>query len=307
MNSEWRGRRERGSIGAIRLIIWLALHAGRGLCRVLLVPISCYFFVTAPQTRRASQQFLSRTLGRQATWPDTIRHLFVFSTTLLDRIYLFHGRQRELVIEVSNEQVFLDAIAAGRGCLLLGSHLGSFEMLGIIGSVEKKLAINMVMHIDDGARLASLIRGGQSPQPYKIIPLGEPGSMLHVKECLDRGEVVGILADRIYAGEATQSLEFMGHPARFSLSPFRLAKVTGAPVVSVFGLFRGGRRYEIVFESLAERVGDEQVKMSSTHSSALSPCTTSLSNCQAAYVRSVERHARQFPYNWFNFYDYWRH
>ncbi|MEO8385918.1 MAG: lipid A biosynthesis acyltransferase [Betaproteobacteria bacterium] len=307
MNSHWRDRRERGSDGAIRLIIWLALHVGRGLCRVLLVPICVYFFATAPQTRRASQQFLSRAMGRPATWGDTIRHLLVFSTTLLDRIYLFHGRQRELDIEVSNEKVFSDAIAAGRGCLLLGSHLGSFEMLGIVGSVEKKLAINMVMHVDDGARLASLIRGEQLALPYKIIPLGQPGSMLQVKECLDRGEVVGILADRVYAGEATQSFEFMGQRARFSLSPFRLAKVTGAPVVAVFGLFRGGRRYEIVFETLAERVDDERTRTSSTPSPALSPRTKSLRDCQAAYVSSLERHARQTPYNWFNFYDYWSH
>ena len=307
MSTQWRGRRERGSIGAIRLIIWLALHVGRGLCRVLLVPICGYFFVTAPQTRRASQQFLNRALGRRATWRDTFRHLFVFSTTLLDRIYLFHGRQREFEIEVTNEQAFRDAIAERRGCLLLGSHLGSFEFLGIVGSVEKKLAINMVMNIDDGARLASLIRGEQSAMPYKIIPLGQPGSMLQVKECLDRGEVVGILADRVYANEATQIRAFMGYPAHFSLSPFRLAKVTGAPVVSVFGLFRGGRHYEIAFELLADGVNDSRSKISSAPSMALSPRSTALNDCMALYVGSLERHARQYPYNWFNFYDYWSH
>ena len=256
MSGPWRDRRERGSNGAIRLIIWLAIHVGRGLCRVLLVPICAYFLVTAPQSRRASRDFLGRALGRAATWRDTFTHLFVFSTTLLDRVYLLHGRQRELDIAVTNESAFWNALAAGRGCLLLGSHLGSFEMLGIVGSVEKKLTINMVMHVNDSARIGGLIMGGQTSLPYKIIPLGEPGSMLRVKECLDRGEVVGILADRIYADEATQSLPFLGSPARFSLSPFRLARITGAPVVSVFGLFRGGRRYEIVFESLASRVED---------------------------------------------------
>ena len=305
MNSQWRGRRERGSSGAIRLIVWLALHAGRGLCRVLLVPICAYFFVTAPQTRRASRQFLGRALGRAATWRDTIRHLFMFSTTLLDRIYLFHGRQHELAIEVTNEAAFWNALAAGRGCLLLGSHLGSFEMLAIVGSVEKKLPINMVMHVDDSAHLDSLIRGEQSMLPWKVIPLGQPGSMLQVKECLERGEVVGILADRVYAAEATQNLEFLGCPARFSLSPFRLARITGVPVVTVFGLFRGGRCYEIVFESLAGRVDDMRAEDCSTSAPAISANAVSLGGCLAAYVSSLERHARQCPYNWFNFYNYW--
>ena len=300
MNGPWRERRERGSSGAIRLIIWLAIHVGRGLCRALLVPICAYFFVTAPQSRRASQQFLSRALGRVATWRDTFMHLFVFSTTLLDRVYLLHGRQRELDIAVANEAVFWDALAAGRGCLLLGSHLGSFEILGIVGSVEKKLTINMVMHVNDSARLGGLIMGGQAALPYKIIPLGEPGSMLRVKECLDRGEVVGILADRIYANETTQSLSFLGSPARFSMSPIRLARLTGAPVVTVFGLFNGGRRYEIVFESLANRVEDTQA----TDFDAAGG-TMSSQRCLAEYVRILERHARTHPYNWFNFYNYW--
>ena len=298
MSGPWRDRRERGSNGAIRLIIWLAIHVGRGLCRVLLVPICAYFFVTAPQSRRASQDFLRRALGRAATWRETFIHLFVFSTTLLDRVYLLHGRQRELDVAVTNEAVFWNALAAGRGCLLFGSHLGSFEMLGIVGSVEKKLAINMVMHVNDSARLGGLIMGGQASLPYKIIPLGEPGSMLRVKECLDRGEVVGILADRVYADEATQSLPFLGSPARFSLSPWRLARLTGAPVVTVFGLFRGGRRYEIVFESLAARVDNGRNDANAT-------TAVSLQSCLRAYVGSLEHQARRYPYNWFNFYDFW--
>jgi predicted LPLAT superfamily acyltransferase len=104
--------------------------------------------------------------------------------------------------------------------------------------------------------------------------------MLRVKECLERGEVVGILADRVYGEEATRAVPFLGEPARFSLSPFRLARITGAPALTVFGLFHGGRRYEIVFEPLAAPEPEP-------------------------YVEILERHARRTPYNWFNFYDFW--
>lgn len=280
MSRQWRDQREHGSRRAIRLMIWLALHCGRTACRVLLVPISTYFFLAAPVVRRSSQAFMSRALDRRPTWRDTFMHLFVFATTLLDRVYLVNGRHRDFTVDVKNEQVFLKALAEGRGCLLLGSHLGSFEMLGVIGSAEKKLAINVVMHVEDSARLRDLLLLSGNALPYQVITLGQPGSMLRVKECLERGEVVGILADRVYGSERTKWLPFLGRPARFSLSPMRLATITGAPVVMVFGLFRGGRRYEIVFEPLA------------THA-------------LQRYVDSLERHARQSPYNWFNFYDYW--
>lgn len=280
MTEQWRSRRERGSKDMMRLIIWLALNSGRALCRILLVAICTYFLLTAPLARRSSRTFLSRALDRRATWRDSFTHLFVFATTLLDRIYLVNGRQRELTVEMNNEPAFWQALAQGRGCLLLGSHLGSFEMLSIIGSVEKKLTINVVMQMADHAGLRDLLLMPGHELPYKVIPLGHPESMLRVKECLARGEIVAVLADRIYGGERIQSLPFLGRPARFSLSPVRLAKIIGAPVLMMFGLFHGGRRYEIVFEPLEELT---------------LPC----------YVEHLERQARRFPYNWFNFYDYW--
>ena len=306
MSSQWRGRNERGSRGAIRLIVWLALHAGRNVCRGLLVPVCAYFFVTAPLTRKASAGFLNRALGRKATWRDTFTHLLVFSTTLLDRVYLMHHRQRELAIQISNEAVLEGALAAGRGCLLLGSHLGSFELLGVVGSREKKLAVNVVMHIDDdGARLGKLITDAHSAPPYNVIPLGRPGSMLRAKECLERGEIVGILADRRYANEKTHSLPFLGSPAKFSLGPMRLAKLTGAPVIAVFGIFRGGRAYEIIFESLAERVYDGGAIFDAMFQPTAPANTLSPECCLGAYVACLERQARSNPFNWFNFYDFW--
>lgn len=289
MSSPWRSQRERGSRHALRLIIWLALHGGRSLCRVLLLPICLYFFLTAPLARRSSHAFLQRALGRRATWRDTLRHLFVFATTLLDRVYLVNGRRGDFTIAVRNESVFLNAMKAGRGCLLLGSHLGSFEMLGIVGSENQKRAVNVVMHLDDSANVRQLLSRSEHEIPYKVIPLGQPGAMLCVKECLERGEVVGILADRVYGNEPTHSLPFFGQPARFSLSPLRLAKMTGAPVVTMFGLFRGGRHYDIVFEPLTERVDNG----------------TPLVPYLQSYVAILEHQARTSPYNWFNFYDYW--
>lgn len=290
MSSQWRGRQERGSRFALHLIVWLALHIGRAACRVLLVPISAYFFVTDPRARRTSHAFMQRALPRPAGWRDTFMNLYVFATTLLDRTYLLNGRQSEFQVEVENEAAFFEALRLGKGCLLLGSHLGSFEMLGVIGSVEKQLIINVVMHVDDTTPVREALAATR-PVPYRVIPLGTPGSMLRVKECLDRGEVVGILADRVFGDEATQSVSFLGASARFSLSPFRLAAITGAPVLSVFGLFEHGRRYRIVFEPLqVERYAEDRITPRAL---------------QLAYVDCLARQARRSPYNWFNFYDFW--
>ncbi len=289
MSGKWRGERERGSRSALSLIIWLALHCGREVCRILLVPICAYFFVTAPVARRSSQEFLRLALRREPGWRCTFAHLFTFATTLLDRVYLVHGRHQELRIKVHHERAILDALAGGHGCLLFGSHLGSFEMLSIVGSGAVSAPINVVMHVDESANIRSLLNRNESAQVYRVIPLGDPSSMLRVKECLQRGEIVGILADRVYRNERTRSIPFLGHAANFSLSPHRLARITGAPVIMVFGLFRGGRNYDIIFEPLPQ----------------VSSGATGVDESLQAYAGSLERQARLTPYNWFNFYDFW--
>lgn len=290
----WRTRQERGSELLIRLIIRIALHVGRGVCRVLLVPICLYFLATAPQTTAASRDFLTRVRGRRAGLRDVFAHLYVFATTILDRVYLLTGRQERLAITVEDDGVLHESLEAGRGVLLFGSHLGSFEMLSVVGSVERRLPINVVMNVDAGSRIHGLLERHGGGLPYRIIPLGSPGAMMQVRECLERGEVVGLLVDRVYGNEATCEVPFLGAPARFSLAPYQLAAITGAPVVMAFALHEGGNRYALRFAPLAARVERHRGEPGE----GLVPYVR-------RYVETLEAAARRSPLNWFNFYDYW--
>ena len=47
----WLTRRERGAATAIRLIVWIALHLGRSVTRLLLYPICLYFLAFSSASR----------------------------------------------------------------------------------------------------------------------------------------------------------------------------------------------------------------------------------------------------------------
>jgi predicted LPLAT superfamily acyltransferase len=295
LSTAWRGRPERGSRVAIALLIRIAQGAGRTFCRALLAPpISLYFLATAPQARAASREFLARALGRRASLREVFAHFFTFGTTLLDRLYLLTGRHDCLSIEVEEERHLLEALARGRGCLLFGSHLGSFELLGVVGSRHRNLPINVVMHVEPGSSIHGMLAAQGGGVPYRIIPLGSPDAMMQVRERLERNEVVGLLVDRVYGTEATCEVPFLGRNARFTLAPYQLAGITGAPVVTAFGLFLGGNRYRVRFAPLAERIERDR----RAPSDGLQPWV-------ARYVEGLEANARRAPFNWFNFYDYW--
>ena len=297
LSGHWRAQRERGGRLPLAAGAWLARHCGRPLGRVLLAPVAVYFLLAAPAARRASLEFLGRALERDAGPLDALRHFFSFASTLLDRIHFAAGRLDRYRVRVSGEPLLWSALQEGRGCLLLGSHLGSFELLGMAGS-QHRLRVNMVMHVDQMANFhrASSAAGASRVAPYNVIALGTPGSMLRVSECLARGEIVGILADRVYGNETAATVPFLGRAARFSLSPWRLARLTGAPLIMAFGLFEGGRDYTILFE----RLDTQPAREGADRNAHGTPPPELL-----AYVARLEEEARRHPFNWFNFYGFW--
>ncbi|HZE60257.1 MAG TPA: acyl-CoA synthetase [Burkholderiales bacterium] len=291
---EWVARRERGSELAMRLLTWLSFALGRRAGRALLYPISLYFLAFSARARRASRAYLTRALGRRASLGDVLRHYHSFASTLHDRLYLAAGRIGEFDVTVRDTPEVRRWLAGERGCILLGSHLGSFEILRALGIAEHARPVNVVMRVDQAAKTSRVLRSVGPQADARVIPLGHPQSLLRVDECLARGEVVGILGDRVWSNDRSVNCDFLGAPARFPLGPWLLAGLVNAPVILFFGLYRGGRRYEIHLEPFAEKIeldrGDREA---------------SARPWIQRYAERLERQCRLAPYNWFNFYDYW--
>src|SRR6266480_2708893 len=141
----WLDYRERGSRGATRFMKWLALRCGRRVARLLLVPICGYFLAFSPRARTTSREYLALALGRAPRFTDLWRHYFTFATTVLDRVYFIAGQFERFDIEVKGVDLLRRTLARGRGCLLLGAHLGSFELMRTLAP-EHELPVNVVLY-----------------------------------------------------------------------------------------------------------------------------------------------------------------
>jgi predicted LPLAT superfamily acyltransferase len=292
--SSWVDQRERGSSALLRFMVWLTLTFGRPVGRLLLHPIALYFVVFSRAAAAASRQYLRIVLGRAPRIGHLYRHYLTFSQTILDRLYFLTDRFNDFDVEIVGAEHVEALSERQQGCVLLGSHLGSFEVLRCLGAFEKKVPVRALYYAHNSDRIDAMLRRLNPASADLVIQMGSWKSMIEAKEFLEQGGMVGVLGDRAFPGGPTIEADFFGRPAQFPEWPVRFALAADAPVILFFGLYLGGRTYRIVFEPFAEA------------SAGRSELRSEPAAFVARYAAALERHCRTAPYNWFNFYDFWR-
>ncbi|NOR79282.1 MAG: lipid A biosynthesis acyltransferase [Methyloprofundus sp.] len=298
MSKEWQNFEERSNTSTLLLIRWIALHLGRPIARSFLYPISLYFFLFAAPQRKASQQYLAKVLKRKVTWLDSLKHIHAFASTILDRVYLLTGQFSKLHIIFPDKNMPLKYNKKGIGCLLLGSHIGSFEILRSYGLQNHPLPIKILMHELQAPMMVKVLNALNLDAADTLITLdGGPSSLLKVKEATDQGITVGLLGDRLMgtANEKTVTCTLLGEPVQMSSAPVLIAAALDIPIIVFFGVYLGGNRYKVSFELLADKVTLNR----KTRQQDIQAYTQK-------YVDILEKQMLETPYNWFNFYDYWQ-
>lgn len=293
---EWVTRPERSNMLALRFIVWVALTLGRRVARLFLYPICLYFLLFAGEARAASKKYLRKVLGREPRISDGLRHIHTFASTILDRVFLLNGCFDKFDVHAHLDDAAQAMIANKQGCILLGAHLGSFEITRAYAHMIQGPPASVVMYEENARKLNAVLKAINPDLARQVIGLGKIDSMLKVEQALQRGEFIGFLADRgLEHGGGSITCDFMGEPVKFPVGPLRMAYMLKSPVFLMAGLYRGGNRYDLYFEQLVDMSAQEGV-----------PRDEVLRQAMQRYVAGVERHCRNAPYNWFNFYDFWK-
>jgi predicted LPLAT superfamily acyltransferase len=290
----WTGLPERGTPASLRLIAWIAAHFGRWAARLLLYPITSYFVITARAARRTSYEYFKQMRGCSAHWWHVFRHFHCFAATILDRLYLLRGEFKRFDLKLHGKEILHRRMESGKGCILLGSHLGSFEVLRALGVMQRNFPLKVLMDTTHNQNITSFLDALNPVIASTVIAPDRADTLLTVKESLDAGFVIGTLGDRVSSDGKTTQCQFLGRPAGFPVGPIVLAAMTHCPVILFFGLYRGGNRYEIYFEDFADEITLNRDRRAEE-----------IQLWMQRYAERLEHYARIAPYNWFNFYPFW--
>jgi predicted LPLAT superfamily acyltransferase len=290
----WVDLRERGTPASLEVIAWIAARVGRRLTRLLLYPIALYFVMTARAARRASYEFLKRAREQSVHWWHVLRHFCYFATTILDRVYLLRGEFHRFSVATHGKEVLQRRYENSKGGILLGSHLGSFEVLRALGVMQEDFPLKVLMDTRHNQNISRFFDGLNPTIAGTVIQPDRPDTLIRVRESLDAGCFVGMLGDRVFGADKTSRCQFLGAPAMFPAGPILLAAMMHCPVILFFGLYRGGNRYEIYFEHFADEIHLDRERRAEE-----------IQSWMQRYVARLEHYSGLSPYNWFNFYPFW--
>jgi predicted LPLAT superfamily acyltransferase len=292
----WMSRPEGGGRVALWFVRTLALRIGRTPARLVLAPVAAYFVLRRGPERRASRRFLARALGRPATLRDVWRHMFTFAVVTLDRIFLLTEEFRRFELRTHGLDEVFETVDFSRGVLFIGAHVGSFDALRVLALQKPGLKVHPVIDLKQNPTVSRLLNALNPAIAGSIINARQDGvaTALAIREALEQRAVVTLLADRARPGNDLATVDLLGLPAALPTAPWLLAIALKVPVVLCFGLYRGGRCYELHFEKFAD--------------SLVAPRPARAAVVIQVVQRFADRlshYARLAPYNWFNFYDLW--
>lgn len=275
---------------------------GRTLFRLVVYPVVSYYWLTHPLARRSSLDFLTRvertagTIGGRPTWRHTLRHLFSFADTLLDKLLAIGGQYRFGSVRREGNEVLLEQIARGQGGIIMTAHMGCLELCRVLANQRNGMRLTVLVHTHHAERfnrILSRIDPKSGVQLYQVDDIS-PATALELTAKVQAGEFVAIAGDRAPAhGGRAVRVPFMGDPARFPVGPYVLAALMRCPLYAM-GCVRQREGHLLRFTEIAHEVNLPRAR----REQALVALAT-------AYAAWLEALVVQSPYDWFNFYEFW--
>ena len=297
--------RERGSLLGLRLFIGAYRLFGRPLSIVIVHVIVLYYYLTIRPARRASRAYLRRiaerpdgaaALGRPPDWLASFWNFRAFALQIFDRLVLWLGRESDLEFEVIGSDACHRLLRKDRGAIVVGAHLGSFDALRA-GAEQEDLVVNVLMTTRNAPRINAILEELSPRARVLESGSGSLDTVLRIRACIERGELVAMLGDRVEPGGRTRTcrVPLLGDPVELPEAPYLMAGLIGCPLFFMVALRAGPGRYRIFAEVLAECVklprGERDKR---------------IRELAAAYAGRLEHYCTLAPYQWFNFFDFWR-
>lgn len=299
----WSKMQERGTYLGMRILLFCYRFLGRTGLSIILYPVIVYMYFTGGDSRKASLNYLQKITVRKG-WNKQpghrhgIKHFYTFAQSAFDKIDAWTGKITIEQVRYSYCDKFKEVLEEQQGSVFIGSHLGNLEVCRTLSLGKYKNRINVLVFTHHAVEFNKMMQKINPNVNVNFIQVTDVGVELAIllKERIEAGEKVVIVGDRTSTSTPGRVIyaDFLGQKAAFSQGPFILASLLECPVYYLFCL-KDGNDYRLIFEHVSDKL-----KFSRKTRQA------ELSKLISQYAQRLEHFCLQYPYQWFNFFDFWQ-
>ncbi len=195
------------------------------------------------------------------------------------------------VMHCENPELVREIHARGKGVILLGAHLGNWELLAQCICLEAGLSINIIVQSQSNTLIDRSINKIRTRFGNKIIPMGI--AIREIFRVLQHGDTVGILADQSAPMESI-TIEFFGRKVPTHEGPAAFSLKTRAPIILCFAVRNADGAYRVKFEEVPS-------------SDLRSYNQENIIELTRRHVEMTEKYIRQYPDQWMWMHKRWKH
>lgn len=213
----------------------------------------------------------------------------------------------ELVCHDDDLHGLIESLEKKQGAVLIGSHLGNIELLRSLSSfnrtgVKREVPVTVIMETKSTEQFNNTLKEVNPNAGLHIISpqsIG-PDTMILLQEHIQNGGLVVFAADRTSASARTRSvrLPFLGKAADFPYGVFLLTLLLNAPTYFVFALRTKTASLHPRYNMFVERAETPLAGFRAERDKRIHAL------CEE-YVGKLEKYCKLFPYQWYNFYNFW--
>lgn len=315
--AHWSEKKEKGgSIWQMRLLFRIYKFLGpKGIAPFLHIVVF-FFYLFSPGARRVSRQFLTAVAKKKGEKSprkrDVYYHFVSFSFSLLEKLSAWDMNIRvgDLIPKTPDIKLLVDQLKAKKGAVILCSHLGNMEVLRALASLDSDsgellppFGINSIVDFSNTSRFNKFLEEINPKSMVRLVSTRTMGAdtIIDLKERISAGDLVIIAADRTAADNRgkTGTTNFLGETAYFPQGALVLASLMDAPVYHMFAVRTDDKDqsspYEFhVYQSKFDLSGSRKERM------------VKIQGLLNEYVSYLEALCVEHPYQWYNFFDFWK-
>jgi len=290
--SQWDGK-SKGTLLGYQIFVNIIKKLGVRAAYVLLIPVALYYVLAYPRTAKAMFYYYRKRQGFPffKSILALYKGYFVFGQVLIDKFALFAGLRDRFTFDFDGIDILKQLLEEKKGGILISGHIGNFEI------AEKFFAdidFNQQIHIVAADQERTVIKDylssiSKDNSHINFIHIQEDMShIFEISAALANNDLICLTGDRYFDNSKTLSAELLGEDALFPAGTFMIASRLQAPIAFVYVMKEPNLHYHLYTRRApAIKHRDAQAVLD-------------------AYTQSMEHMLRKYPYQWFNFFDFWK-